>query len=122
VSSPVRCPRCNSDNLETTVQPPGSKHYARLDCTECARFLPWLPFLSSVVSGSMPPYCQAVAAWRRLPAKLQGTDLQRKFASAVRFAIIRAAQEQSDRPRAYLLDHINDATWFLVNSRKLAFR
>jgi hypothetical protein len=118
VSSPVRCPRCNSDNLETTVQPSGSKHYARLDCTGCARFLRWLPFPSGVVSGSMPEHCKVAAVWRRLPAKLRGTDLQRKFASSVRFTMIRAAQEQDDRPLAYLLDPIRDASWFLANSRK----
>ncbi len=36
------CPRCGSCQIEEVLTPEGC-HYAKLVCTECARFLRWLP-------------------------------------------------------------------------------
>jgi hypothetical protein len=107
----VRCPICDSTDLDARPRPPGHPHHAKAACRRCERFVKWMPR----PAGPIPDYCLDAARTRPGPAELVGTKAQVKWARAIRdWMLVRA--ERDGRPRlAMLIRAIADSTWFIAN-------
>jgi hypothetical protein len=109
-----RCRHCGSTDLETTREPEGSTHHARLACRSCDRFLKWLPRPAPAADGP-PPAVMARVHDRARPCLLFGTEKQTRYARAIRETMLFTYARDGRDDVVRLLRCITDASWYIAN-------
>lgn len=112
----TECPGCGSERLKTELCESGP-HYAKLRCSDCGRFIKFVPRPSG--SGGPPP--EAVLAQvrpRENPAPLRGSEAQVKFAASCRDSILYRAKKSGNGILHSVALCVADASWFIANKDK----
>ena len=103
------CPSCGGSAVAVRCE--SGPHYARLVCTDCSRFLRFLP-RPVEITGPPPELLDAATKGRPL-ARLRGaSQSQVAMAVPVRSSMICEAIDRCDFEREVILGAIADAIWF----------